>query len=450
MAKPIDSLFVEVVSVFDDEGFKDAVDGLDNVKKSSMQSGAALGKLKGMASFAAAGVAAAMAAVVGTSVAVGKKFDDLGKKSKLIGTSARELQMLGLAIEDAGGNSEEAFNWVYGLSSAIASDKTSGELRKALAKESQGAFDLSVLQIKDVQERSIAVLGEFNKLSDDAKKRVAPVLGLSESLQTLSQSGVQGIKNTIAELEAVRGVDIDADALADQGQQLNNHLLKLQTALGGVGEVIAMNALPSINSMLGGLTEFTTIGAKSLNEFFQGTISGFQFLEELIRGFDEAFGISDKVESFNESMASVGETFSDMADEVGDFFSDAIFGEDEKPTLDNIDQNDFLQKSLAKQRAQMGISQDAKIYGRPDTQVAIDKAKTNQLMTAAATGQGISTTTSSSNNTNMNNNITVNVNSTMTRPEDFEKAGRIMNDAIRKEATSQAARATAEFKGVSQ
>ena len=265
MGKPIDSMFIEVKTEFNDEGFKEAVSGLEAVKKRSMQGGAAL---KDMASMAGKAILAAGTAITAGSVVIGKKFDDIKKKADVLGTSVRDLEMLGYAIEDAGGDGEEAFSWLYGLNQAIASDKMSGELKKSLLKESQGAFDISVLQIKDVQDRAVAILGEFNTLSADAKKRVAPVLGLSQSIQTLSQSGIEGIRKTIAELEKVKGSDVDGDILADQGEQLNRALLEVKVAFSGMGEVLAINLLPTINDVISKTAKWGTESARTLTAFF--------------------------------------------------------------------------------------------------------------------------------------------------------------------------------------
>ena len=137
--------------------------------------------------------------------------------------------------------------------------------------------------------------------------------------------------------------------------------------------------------------------------------------------------------------------------------------EPEKPTLENMKQDDFMQRALASQAEELGIkrtpqpaTQETAQPGITATRPAIDNPSA-QFAAGDTNSTTISTTNNQTNNasamraqTQINNNVTVNVSAGRTSAETSKAVGDEVKRQMQEIATTQSQLAVNEFSGGSQ
>lgn len=241
MTKVIDELLVEIGADVNNSEFDDAKSAFDNVRSSALLMGA--------------GVTAAFAGVLKITSDTAEEWDNLGKQALYIGTSAQYIRDVGIALQFAGGQADEAGQLIDNIGSKIREiDK--GPLAEQLSIASLGQFNINkLLNIDDTKEAITFISNELSKLDEASKRRVSDVLGLTQSQFVALSTGSEAFTRSLDEAKKFAGV---FEGLEVDSAEFNDAVLRMQLAFGRTADIIGEDFMPILTSAANSIADIVT------------------------------------------------------------------------------------------------------------------------------------------------------------------------------------------------
>lgn len=287
----------------------DTPEKLEEIDEKADEAATSLGdKLGGAAKVAGVGLAGlaagASAAAVGIfklvegSAASAAAVDDLAKRT---GRSARDLQRVGFAFEQAGGSTEmllEAFKTLDVQLGMVAKTGT-GPAADALEKL---GLRLDELQGKGAEEQLSILADAIARVEDPATRTSAAVAlfgGAGQRLVPLLADGSAALRDMGDEAERL-GLVLTDEAIA-AGAELDDTLAKVQAQIAGVARDVGLALAPSVSELA---AEFSTWISENRDLLEQGLD---EFLSELVPQIvDVAKATLDVVGAMSDLVESAG------------------------------------------------------------------------------------------------------------------------------------------------
>lgn len=264
--------------------------GAASIQRAASMAGAALGAI---------GVGLSVGALTGwvkSAIDAADKFDEMSSR---IGISARELSSLQLAFAQAGVPVDKMGDMLAKLQKEMAGGNDG---LKALGVQTRAA-DGSLRSTTDVL---MDVSGQFAGIRDGAGKTALAmeIFGKSGAdMVPLLNGGSDGIRDMITQAERL-GIVLDDETAAAAGR-FNDSLEMIGMGMGGVGQQLAAQLLPTLNSLAGSFLETMTQGggvtkmAGVLSTAFKGLYSAGAFVTQVFSAAGTSLG------GFGASIAAV-------------------------------------------------------------------------------------------------------------------------------------------------
>lgn len=306
----VDSLVAELGYTIDSKDLEKFKEGTDSAGTASI----AMGNLVAKAGekIAEAGIQAAKAAVVFVKDLVTgfvDAGDEIGKVSRQIGVSSRDLQGLRFAAERSGVSIKSMEKGLKLLQVGLFDAKTKGTGPFAEGIEALG-LSITTLEGLTTTEQLAVFADALNEVGDEAEKTgiAAKLFGAraGPELKTLLEGGSEGIRALTERADELGGI-IPEEGIAN-AERLADSFTDLKTIGVGAANTLGGAMAPAVDEM----TQATIEWVQENREFID------QELPELIRdGADAARELVPRLVSLAKTTASLVQTVVDLEEKTG-------------------------------------------------------------------------------------------------------------------------------------
>lgn len=257
----------------DKKSFDNGTAAFDGLSKSALQLGGVLATKLGIQK------------VVGDFTNAGVALDNF---NKLNGASVQNVQRLGYALKQQGGNAEDAFSMIKNIQNLMASPLTgnTGWMGEAARF---GLDPRTITEAKSTKDAILNVADAFEHMNQVQQVQAGKALGWDDAQIRLAQSGRQEIEKTFAQADKYNLLN---EKQTKDAQRLSGAMIDLNKTFESMGNTIAGELTPAFAEMV-----------ENFNQFYQDN-------KELIdSGLKEFFGgVADNIELVTGALILMGGT----------------------------------------------------------------------------------------------------------------------------------------------
>lgn len=248
MAEQIDELMVKLGLETDSKDFNDANQMFDQLQSRVLQLGAVIGTGFGLQSLTT------------DFIAHNRELSDL---AETYGTTEQFISSLGFAIDQSGGQFEDAFGSVRRMRDLLESTDW-GEFGGDVFRE--GFDPMRIQEAESLADAYTLIAEGLQGMDAEAARRSLSALGFGEAEIRLLRQGPERMGELLAQGEALRPQTPEMGELATE---LDQAMGRLQTVLGGVGDQLSLALLEDrgIANAIDDLTEWLSENQQAIREF---------------------------------------------------------------------------------------------------------------------------------------------------------------------------------------
>lgn len=224
----------------DKKSFDNGSAAFDGIAKSALQLGGVLATKLGIQK------------VVGDFTNAGVALDNF---NKLNGSSVENVQRLGYALKQQGGNAQDAFSMIKNIQNLMASPLTgnTGWMGEAARF---GLDPRTITEASSTKDAILNVADAFEKMNQVQQVQAGKALGWDDAQIRLAQSG----RDKIEELyKASDNFNKITEKQAKDAQRLSGTMIVLNESFSSAGNRIASHLVPAISDMVEGITDLYQI-----------------------------------------------------------------------------------------------------------------------------------------------------------------------------------------------
>lgn len=247
----------------DKKSFDNGAAAFDGLSKSALQLGGVLATKLGIQK------------VVGDFTNAGVALDNF---NKLNGSSVENVQRLGYALKQQGGNAADAFSMIKNIQNLMASPLTrnTGWMGEA------ARFGLDPRAITDAKSTKDAILNvadAFEHMNQVQQVQAGKALGWDDAQIRLAQSGRAEIEKMFAQADKYNLLN---EKQTKDAQRLSGAMVELNKTFESVGNVIAGELTPAVAEMVENFNQFYQDNKElidsGLKEFFGGVAENIELV----------------------------------------------------------------------------------------------------------------------------------------------------------------------------
>lgn len=239
--------------------------GLDtkDFDKGSEKVDKGLDSFRTKAGFAGAAMVSAMVGAGLAAVNAGSRIDKLNLSTSGMDASTKFVHDYGGALTMLGGEASEAEQALKRVETALTNFRVKGDFGDFQNIALAGIDTTALTQAKDSEE-FIKILAELTpELNKDQQRILQESFGFSDAVMQSLRGGREALDQNIARVAELTG---DFTKATESAREYNKTIAEFQLRIEGVGNALAINLLPGINSI------FDTVG-EFVNEYKDTAIS---------------------------------------------------------------------------------------------------------------------------------------------------------------------------------
>jgi len=249
-------------------------------------------------------VASATAGILGTAISAAHAGDELIKMSQRTGVGVEALQALRFQAQLADVDSQQLGQGLQILSRNLnGAAKGSADLMKAFSKVGISAGDIKSGAVS--AEVALQKIGQrFAKMPDGVQKTAL-------AMEYFGRSGAQMIPflNSLAAgltetQKAVLQMNMVTEEQARLGEEFNDSVTVMQSALGGIAKTVGMGLLPTLKDLVEEFTAFIVANRDlikaNLTDFIKGLVSALKLAGRFL------FVVGNSMAAFARTVGGVG------------------------------------------------------------------------------------------------------------------------------------------------
>lgn len=247
----------------DKKSFDNGSAAFDGIAKSALQLGGVLATKLGIQK------------VVGDFTNAGVALDNF---NKLNGSSVENVQRLGYALKQQGGNAQDAFSMIKNIQNLMASPLTgnTGWMGEAARF---GLDPRTITEAASTKDAILNVADAFEKMNQVQQVQAGRALGWDDAQIRLAQSGRQEIEKTFAQADKY---NLLTEKQTKDGQRLSAAMIDLDKVFESMGNTIAGEITPAFAEMIENFNQFyednKDLIDSGLKEFFGGVAENIELV----------------------------------------------------------------------------------------------------------------------------------------------------------------------------
>ena len=247
----------------DKKSFDNGSAAFDGIAKSALQLGGVLATKLGIQK------------VVGDFTNAGVALDNF---NKLNGSSVENVQRLGYALKQQGGNAQDAFSMIKNIQNLMASPLTgnTGWMGEAARF---GLDPRTITEAASTKDAILNVADAFEKMNQVQQVQAGKALGWDDAQIRLAQSGREEIEKTFAQADKY---NLLTEKQTKDGQRLSAAMIDLDKVFESMGNTIAGELTPAFAEMIENFNQFYEDNKElidsGLKEFFGGVAENIELV----------------------------------------------------------------------------------------------------------------------------------------------------------------------------
>lgn len=247
----------------DKKSFDNGTAAFDGLSKSAIQLGGVLATKLGIQK------------VVGDFKNAGVELDNF---NKLNGASVQNVQRLGYALKQQGGNAADAFSVIKNIQNLMASPLTGNTGWMAEAARF-GLDPRTITEAKSTKDAILNVADAFEKMNKVQQVQAGKALGWDDAQIRLAQSGRKEIEKTFEQADKYNLLN---EKQTKDAQRLSNAMINLDKTFESMGNTIAAELTPAFAEMVENFNGFYEDNKElidsGLKEFFGGVADNIELV----------------------------------------------------------------------------------------------------------------------------------------------------------------------------
>lgn len=247
----------------DKKSFDNGSAAFDGIAKSALQLGGVLATKLGIQK------------VVGDFTNAGVALDNF---NKLNGSSVENVQRLGYALKQQGGNAQDAFSMIKNIQNLMASPLTgnTGWMGEAARF---GLDPRTITEAASTKDAILNVADAFEKMNQVQQVQAGKALGWDDAQIRLAQSGREEIEKTFAQADKY---NLLTEKQTRDGQRLSAAMIDLDKVFESMGNTIAGELTPAFAEMVENFNGFYADNKEmidsGLKDFFGGVADNIELV----------------------------------------------------------------------------------------------------------------------------------------------------------------------------
>lgn len=258
MANTINNFLIGIGYDYDQKGQKNAESGINSIKTTALQAGAAIGAVFGAKQL---------------TFGFAEAADEIGKFGEVFDVAAGDVSALGRALEYEGGTLQSFMSQLEGIQRlrSLTPDRIGALFQQAGIV---GVDPNLILGAENATEAYINLARVLDDVSPEKRLQIADVFGLDEASIRLLSQGEESVRALVERQKEIRPV---TEQMTQVAAGFNDSITRSSNTIGGFADRISTRLLPNLTDATNGMSDFLDVNRELINS---GIDSAFDVIDE--------------------------------------------------------------------------------------------------------------------------------------------------------------------------